>query len=314
MAPSLVHLPPEVADLEIVRMDSVVSSVGAGGVFDFLAKGYGVVVKNLATIKDPKFQKGLLAVDRTMRPKHYAALAEETKTKRQDARRSTTPRPSSPSPPAHRTIKGTVLGIVAMQMKVQGPLKGAMDAPVIRAYKQTDGKHVVPIADVANAAMSAFNFAKGAAQNKEAGTKFDNKNSPKGMANAFANLFANVGGVDPTIGTMSLEEAEAMLEGLVQVNMVQYQDGEASIVGAIESGAVVYDRRDPDEHWQSVKELWMSGRGDCEDLSAALAARRRLDGDHDARVIVTPGRGRVAHAQVALGDGTIEDPSVWAGM
>ncbi|MFQ5625921.1 MAG: hypothetical protein ACE5FM_04625 [Methyloligellaceae bacterium] len=284
-------------------------------------QAYGVVIDNLKRIKNPGFQKALLAVDRTLRPKKYAAEREKRAAQervRRAKQKMKIPgkkvkRPmedAEATPPdleefdiepsdfefdpefdieiEGRSIRGTVLGIVALQIRMRLPFLAALSTPVVRAYRRKEGGYVVPISDVADLALYR---AKMAVSNETLS-----------------------GGLRPHFAKMSLEEAEGMVEGLVQLNMVQYRAGEQNVIEGIRSKQIRYERRDPNEHWKSVKELWTSGSGDCEDLAASVAAWHRLQGDAGARVIVVKGAGRVAHAQVLRGSGAVEDPSVWAGM
>ena len=90
-----------------------------------------------------------------------------------------------------------------------------------------------------------------------------------------------------------------------------------SMIQAIYDGAVVYDRDDRGEHWQSFDELMASGAGDCEDLAAAVAAEMQLDG-MPAFVGIDKSGKNLWHATVKViqNDGAVTtlDPSRWAGM
>lgn len=78
-------------------------------------------------------------------------------------------------------------------------------------------------------------------------------------------------------------------------------------------------RREPKrtEMWRDARWVLEHGHGDCEDLSAYLAAERVLEGDRKARPAI---RGRwidgkwTYHVVVRRGDGRIEDPSRVLGM
>lgn len=126
----------------------------------------------------------------------------------------------------------------------------------------------------------------------------------------------------PQFGPMNLEEAQALLSGLVALNRVQLRRGVPSVAAAILSGSshngphrrrVRYIRRDPGEYWRSLKELWRFGGGDCEDLAAAIAAELQERGIPAEARILAPKRGRTAHAIVVV-HGRVIDPSAIAGM
>lgn len=70
-----------------------------------------------------------------------------------------------------------------------------------------------------------------------------------------------------------------------------------------------------DEHFDGARTVMRRGWGDCDDLAPWHAASLRATGeDPDARARVVPsGPGRW-HAIVERGDGSIDDPSRWAGM
>lgn len=80
------------------------------------------------------------------------------------------------------------------------------------------------------------------------------------------------------------EEAKGLLYGLLEVDKAQYaaHPEYPSIREAIRSGQVVYREADPDEHWQSIREIFgqiaRSGvaYADCEDLGPALAAEDQV--------------------------------------
>jgi len=130
-----------------------------------------------------------------------------------------------------------------------------------------------------------------------------------------------------------------MLSGLVAVDVEQMKRAgpyRPRVEKLIEAGALIYDKADGGEHWQTYDEIVSDWRrdgvafADCEDLAAALAAEWRVDGvDPQATTIVyrVPGSS-VAHVAVAsrvrgtpgpagwgLGPGwRYVDPSVMAGM
>jgi len=67
------------------------------------------------------------------------------------------------------------------------------------------------------------------------------------------------------------------------------------------------------ENWQTVRQLYRAGIGDCEDLAAARAAELRMEGI-PARAIAIRTGPRKYHAVVRWPDGAIEDPSRLLGM
>ncbi len=123
-----------------------------------------------------------------------------------------------------------------------------------------------------------------------------------------------VGGVRPTLGSMPLDEAQLMLQGLYYRDILQLQHGAPPISQGIASGEIRYDVRDPGEFWQSIGELWASKRGDCEDIASAIAAEWTLEGRPARPVIYRSGPGK-AHAVVKdMTTGQLFDPSITAGM
>lgn len=101
-----------------------------------------------------------------------------------------------------------------------------------------------------------------------------------------------------------------MLNRLVDLN--RYLLKTRRLPGLYESG-VRYEREAATgiEHWQAVDVLYASGRGDCEDLAAALCAQRRNEG-LPARMRLTR-KGRIWHVTIRIGD-RVEDPSLRLGM
>lgn len=113
-----------------------------------------------------------------------------------------------------------------------------------------------------------------------------------------------------------------MLQGLYMVDLQQLQEGVPPISAALHPGSgvggsgrrLVYERRDPRERWQTVRDIWESGGGDCEDLAAAVAAELTLRGD-PARPVIYKVRDGLAHAVVQrLSTGELLDPSRTGGM
>lgn len=121
--------------------------------------------------------------------------------------------------------------------------------------------------------------------------------------------------VRPTLGELrSVAEAEALLDGLRQVAIVQFQSGVPSVSQALHVGRLKYIRRDPTEHWQTPREIWAAGGGDCEDLAAAVAAERTLAGSPSVVRLVQTGP-QLLHA-VVYDTRTRQwhDPSITGGM
>ena len=90
-------------------------------------------------------------------------------------------------------------------------------------------------------------------------------------------------GVDPKFD-LSGEEARGLLWGLLAVDEQQLADNPdwPGVRQLIQDGLVRYRESDPEEHWQSYRELVepvLSGQvtyGDCEDLACAVAAEDRV--------------------------------------
>lgn len=106
-------------------------------------------------------------------------------------------------------------------------------------------------------------------------------------------------------------EAEIMLEGLVRLNQAQLR---GSPLPPLYGSGIRYQREaGTGERWQSIRQLYQSRRGDCEDLAAALCAQKRAQGI-PCRVDLVRTGPRLLHAIVRYPDGTIEDPSKALGM
>lgn len=131
-----------------------------------------------------------------------------------------------------------------------------------------------------------------------------------------------LGGITPRLGSLSLGEAEAMLYGLYVLDLYQLARGVPPISGALQRRAggrrLRYIRRDPDEHWQSLREIWATGGGDCEDLAAAVAAEYTWRHGLMARPVIRRVRPGLAHAVVEIQQGPLAgqriDPSRTGGM
>jgi len=129
-----------------------------------------------------------------------------------------------------------------------------------------------------------------------------------------SNHAERLGGLRPTLGVMTLAEAKAFLNGgVVGVDRLQLREGAEPVSRGLLDGRLRYIERDPQEKWMSVKEIWLAGGGDCEDLASAIAAELQLSGQK-AGVDIIRQSGRVAHAITSLGRGRSIDPSVIGGM
>lgn len=120
--------------------------------------------------------------------------------------------------------------------------------------------------------------------------------------------------IRPRLGRIDLEEAERLLLGLYGMDLLQLRQGVPPISEALHRGRLRYVRWDPDEHWQTVREIWASGGGDCEDLAAAVAAELTLRGVPSRPTLyrVRPGLAHAVTLDVELGIRV--DPSRTGGM
>jgi hypothetical protein len=127
------------------------------------------------------------------------------------------------------------------------------------------------------------------------------------------------------------DDAANLLDGLVSVNLAQISrsglpKGKFPVIEAIQSDRIRYKRADPNEHWQTWNELvgpaygGRVGRGDCEDLSAAVVAELAYNGI-PARTYVYKSGGKLYHVVVKADKWATKtnplgllDPSRAAGM
>jgi hypothetical protein len=123
---------------------------------------------------------------------------------------------------------------------------------------------------------------------------------------------------------LGTEEAANLLDGLVSVGISQIHKakipkGVYPILSGVQSGRVRYERYDPDEHWQSWRELRQQlersgrARGDCEDLSAAIVAELTVNGI-EARTYTYNSAPGLYHVVVWTRRWGLLDPSRAAGM
>lgn len=83
----------------------------------------------------------------------------------------------------------------------------------------------------------------------------------------------------------------------------------------IEEGAKWKPERPGDEHFDHGALIAKRGHGDCDDWAPLHAATLRVTGeDPDARAVVRKSGPKRWHAIVQRGDGSIDDPSLEAGM
>lgn len=118
------------------------------------------------------------------------------------------------------------------------------------------------------------------------------------------------------VALRSLAQLAAALEGLTLINQAQIQEGVRGVNADLQAGRITYARRDLGEEWLPLLDLRARGAGDCEDLSAAIAAELR----HHKRIHATahpyfvPGKPGLVHVVVKLPDGRTLDPSRTGGM
>lgn len=120
------------------------------------------------------------------------------------------------------------------------------------------------------------------------------------------------------------DEAANLLDGLVSVGLAQLSranvpKGQYPVIEGIQAGRIRYRRRDPREHWQSWREMTQPmfggeiAYGDCEDLSAAVAAELSYNGI-PARTYVYKSGPKLYHVVVKTDQWGLIDPSRDAGM
>lgn len=124
--------------------------------------------------------------------------------------------------------------------------------------------------------------------------------------------------------SLTPDEAANLLDGLVSVGLAQLSrasvpKGQYPVIEGIQAGRIRYRRRDPREHWQSWREVTQSmfggeiAYGDCEDLSAAVAAELGYNGI-PARTYVYKSGPKLYHVVVKTDRWGLIDPSRDAGM
>lgn len=123
---------------------------------------------------------------------------------------------------------------------------------------------------------------------------------------------------------LTTTEASALLPGLMQANLstmtqMKLPKGQTPILNGIRAGKVRYERLDPNEHWQTWRELVGQidrggvAKGDCEDLSTSVAAELVYNGI-PARPYVYQSGPKLYHVVVSSAPWGLLDPSRAAGM
>ena len=123
--------------------------------------------------------------------------------------------------------------------------------------------------------------------------------------------------VRPTLH-VATRDAANLLDGVVSVNLGQMRRARIDpnalpILRGIQTGTVRYRRLDPQETWKTWDQLLQSRRGDCEDLSAAVAAELLYAGI-PARTYVYQSGPKLYHVVVWTRRWGVLDPSRAAGM
>ena len=109
------------------------------------------------------------------------------------------------------------------------------------------------------------------------------------------------------------------LQASMAVAQRQVQDGSVPyLLDAIDAGDVKWKPEPAAQQFEGFdlpKDVMARGWGDCDDLAPWWAAELRESGDDpDAKPIVYQSGPKRWHAVVERGDGSIDDPSRWAGM
>ena len=115
--------------------------------------------------------------------------------------------------------------------------------------------------------------------------------------------------------------APKLLHALVEIDMDEIKAanmvGKTPVLDGLRSGAIRYNRDDPDEYWKDWDAIRRDGEGDCEDLAPAVAAELILAGTKARPVAYQPLDG-LWHVVVeyldAAGQAHYGDPSVMGGM
>jgi hypothetical protein len=108
----------------------------------------------------------------------------------------------------------------------------------------------------------------------------------------------------------------AVLEGVTRLNEQLIQTGQTPTASQLVAAGAVWRPEPPgDECFDHGGTIATRGWGDCDDWAPLAAAEHRVKGtDPGAQAIVIPSGPNTYHAVVQRSDGTLEDPSVAAGM
>jgi len=117
-------------------------------------------------------------------------------------------------------------------------------------------------------------------------------------------------------GTLTPEAINAALEAVTLTNESLLQTGKYPTAKQAIAGGVRWKAEPPgDEHFDIAPTVLGRMWGDCDDLAPYHAASLRVTGeDEEARAIVKKTGPKRWHALVQRSDGSIDDPSKWAGM
>lgn len=109
---------------------------------------------------------------------------------------------------------------------------------------------------------------------------------------------------------------DAALEAVTRLNESLLADKSVPLAETgIRRGVIWKPEPEGDEHFDHAGVVMRRGWGDCDDLAPWQAASLRHTGeDPDAMAVVKRSGPHRWHAIVRRGDGSIEDPSKWAGM
>jgi hypothetical protein len=112
------------------------------------------------------------------------------------------------------------------------------------------------------------------------------------------------------------EVVEPVLEAVTRLNEHMIRTGQSPTSHeALAKGAIWRPENMGDEHFDHGGTIASRGWGDCDDWAPLHAATLRANGtDPGAKTIMVPSGPNTYHAIVKRSDGSIEDPSVAAGM
>lgn len=109
---------------------------------------------------------------------------------------------------------------------------------------------------------------------------------------------------------LGYESSPELIENMLNAILEKYPDDPT--LPLLYNSGIRY-KRDPDERWQTPRETYEKGYGDCEDLALYRAFELRRGG-FPAKVKVYRPRPGLLHVFVDRGDGRFEDPSRALGM